>query len=85
VLRPERPADRYNPHPRATPTHPPTHPPTHQVKTAFSTSYYVDRPPVLSLLYVLDATLIRHTKRQQIAGVQVLELPPKSEEAVPGV
>jgi hypothetical protein len=33
---------------------------------------------------VLQKTLIRHTKRQVIAGVQVLDLPPKSEEAVPG-
>ncbi|KIY92295.1 hypothetical protein MNEG_15668 [Monoraphidium neglectum] len=55
------------------------------IKAAFGGSYYADKPPLRTLLYVLQKTLIRHTKRQVIAGVQVLDLPPKSEEAVPDI
>lgn len=54
------------------------------MKAAFNPSHHFDKPPVLTLLYVLHKTLIRHTKRQVIAGVQVLDLPPKTEETVPG-
>lgn len=54
------------------------------MRAAFNTTYYHDKPPVLTLLFVLHKTMIRHTKRQNIAGVQVLDLPPKTEEGVPG-
>ena len=36
------------------------------------------------LLYALGRTLIRHTKRQVLGGEEVLTLPPKTEEEVPG-
>lgn len=53
------------------------------MRAAFvATGSYVDRPPPSQLLYVLRATMVRHTKRQVIAGARVLQLPPKSEEDV---
>lgn len=36
------------------------------------------------LLYCLGQTMIRHTKLQVLGGEEVLKLPPKTEELVPG-
>jgi SWI/SNF-related matrix-associated actin-dependent regulator of chromatin subfamily A3 len=37
-----------------------------------------------TLMYVLGRMLIRHTKLQVLGGEEVLKLPPKTEELVPG-
>lgn len=53
------------------------------IKPAFSGSYYQEGGAA-PLLYVLRRVMIRHTKQQVIAGEEVLKLPPKTEELVPG-
>ncbi len=39
---------------------------------------------MMPLLHVLRACMIRHTKLQVLGGEEVLSLPPKTEELVPG-
>jgi hypothetical protein len=52
------------------------------VKNAFGNNVYGGGCP--ELLHALGATMVRHTKRQELGGEQVLQLPPKTEEFVPG-
>lgn len=63
------------------PPPPPPFPPPHQ--GAFGSNYR-GSGSLLPLLYVLSKTLIRHTKQQNLGGQEVLQLPPKTETAVPG-
>jgi SNF2-related domain len=52
------------------------------VKNAFGNNVYDGGCP--ELLHALGAIMVRHTKRQELGGEQVLQLPPKTEELVPG-
>jgi hypothetical protein len=51
------------------------------VRNTFGNHVYGGCP---ELLHALGAIMIRHTKRQELGGEQVLQLPPKTEELVPG-
>ncbi|KAL4518653.1 hypothetical protein Ndes2437B_g00741 [Nannochloris sp. 'desiccata'] len=51
------------------------------VKNAFGNNVYSGGCP--ELLHALGAVMVRHTKRQELGGEQVLQLPPKTEELVP--
>jgi len=52
------------------------------VKNAFGNNVYGGGCP--ELLHALGAIMVRHTKKQELGGEQVLQLPPKTEELVPG-
>ena len=52
------------------------------VQSAFGGGHWRGSPT--PLLYVLSKTMIRHTKKQNLGGQEVLQLPPKTETAVPG-
>jgi hypothetical protein len=52
------------------------------IKNAFGNNVYGGGCP--ELLHALGAIMVRHTKRQELGGEQVLQLPPKTEELVPG-
>lgn len=52
------------------------------VKNAFGNNVFSGGCP--ELLHALGAIMVRHTKRQELGGEQVLQLPPKTEELVPG-
>jgi hypothetical protein len=53
-----------------------------RVRAAFGNNVFAGG--CAELLYTLGATMIRHTKRQVLGGEEVLRLPPKTEELVPG-
>ena len=52
------------------------------VRNAFGNNVFSGGCP--ELLHALGAIMVRHTKTQELGGEQVLQLPPKTEELIPG-
>ena len=52
------------------------------VRNAFGNNVYSGG--CLELLHAMGHVMVRHTKRQEVGGQQVLQLPPKTEQLVPG-